>query len=180
MMRLTLMLTLAMLLSGCNLPNPYAPPTPPRQVPGGAPSLPPSPESQTPVETLPAPEPVPEPSPAPPPREYQLGSASRSLVDQAHAQMVAGNFVVAAGSIERALRIEPNNPLLWIELGKLRQAEGNHAQAENLGRKALSLATGDPRTQSSAWRLVAESLRARGRGPEAREAEARADALVPR
>jgi len=180
MMRLTLMLALAMVLSGCNLPNPYAAPTPPQQVPGGAPSLPPSPEPQAPVEPLPTPEPVPEPSPAPPPREYQLSSASRSLVDQAHAQMVAGNFVVAAGSIERALRIEPNNPLLWIELGKVRQAEGNYAQAENLGRKALSLATGDPRTQSSAWRLIADSHRARGQSPQAREAEARAEALTPR
>jgi tetratricopeptide (TPR) repeat protein len=101
-------------------------------------------------------------------------------VDQAHAQVAAGNFVVAAGSIERALRIEPNNPLLWIELGRVRQAEANYAQAENLGRKALSLATGDPRTQSSAWRVIADSLRARGRAPEAREAEARADALVTR
>jgi tetratricopeptide (TPR) repeat protein len=181
MMRLALLLTLLVALSACNLPNPYARPTKPQPVPGGAPSLPPKPAPQEQPEPTPAPEPMPEePSPLPPPREYHLSSASRSLVDQAHAQMAAGNFVVAAGSIERALRIEPNNPLLWIELGKVRQAEGNYAQSENLARKALSLATGDPRAQSSAWHLVADSLRARGRAPEAREAEARADALTPR
>jgi tetratricopeptide (TPR) repeat protein len=127
------------------------------------------------------PPPAPEELPAPPPpREYQLGSAAQSLVNQARTQAAAGNFAVAAGSIERALRIEPNNPLLWIELGRVRQAEGNYAQAENMGRKGLSLATGDPRTQSSAWRLIAEALRARGRAPQAQEAEARADALSPR
>jgi len=180
MMRSTLVLALVLAASACTLPNPYSSPVPPRPVPGGAPNLPPSQQPQTPVEPLPEPEPVPEPSPPPPAREYQLSSASRSLVNQAHNQMAAGDFGVAAGSIERALGIEPNNPLLWIELGRLRQAEGNYAQAENLGRKALSLATGDPRTQSTAWRLIAESLRARGRAPQAREAEARAEALTPR
>lgn len=180
MMRSTLVLALMLAASACTLPNPYSPPAPPRPVPGGAPNLPPSQVPQRPVEPLPEPEPVPEPSPPPPAREYQLSSASRSLVNQAHTQMAAGDFGVAAASIERALDIEPNNPLLWIELGKLRQAEGNYAQAENLGRKALSLATGDPRTQSTAWRLIAESLRARGRAPQAREAEARAEALTPR
>ena len=69
---------------------------------------------------------------------------------------------------------------LWIELGQVRQAEGNFVQAENLARKGLSLATGDPRTQSSAWRLIAEALRARGRAPEASEAEARANELATR
>jgi tetratricopeptide (TPR) repeat protein len=177
-----LALTLALALSACKLPNPYSPPPPkPQPSPGGAPNLPP-PEQPPPTRTepVPPPEPVEEPAPPPPVREYQLGSATRSLVNQAHTQVAAGNFAVAAGSIERALRIEPNNPLLWIELGKVRQAEGNYAQAENLGRKALSLASGDPRTQSSAWRLIAEALRARGKAPEAQEAEARADALAPR
>ena len=78
-----------------------------------------------------------------------------------------GNYAVAASSIERALRIEPNNPLLWIELGQVRQSEANYVQAENLGRKALSLASGDPKTQASAWRLIAQGLQGRGRGPEA-------------
>lgn len=180
MMRLTLLLALMLVVSACKAPNPYTPPSQPQPVPGRGPTLPPEQEPQTPVETWPVPEPLPEPSTPPPEREYQLGSASRSLVNQAHAQMEGGNFVVAAGSIERALRIEPNNPLLWIELGKVRQAEGNYAQAENLGLKALSLATGDPRTQSSAWYLIADSLRARGRAPQARDAEDRAEALTTR
>ena len=180
---LVLALTLALAVSACKLPNPCTPPPakqPPQPAPGGAPTLPPP---QTPLpppeQPLPPPEPVEEP-PAPPQREYQLGSATQSLVNQARTQAAAGNFAVAAGSIERALRIEPNNPLLWIELGRVRQAEGNYAQAENMGRKGLSLATGDPRTQSSAWRLIAEALRARGKAPQAQEAEARADALAAR
>ncbi len=64
-------------------------------------------------------------------------------------------------------------------MGKVRQAEGSYPQAENMGRKALSLATGDPRSQSAAWRLIADSYRARKRVQEAREADVRADALNP-
>jgi Flp pilus assembly protein TadD len=95
-------------------------------------------------------------------------------VGQAHSQTAAGEYSTAAATIERALRIEPENPLLWIELGKVREAEGNHAQAEAMARKALVVAGSDTRAQSAAWRLIAETLRARGRVSEAREADTRA------
>jgi uncharacterized protein HemY len=112
-----------------------------------------------------------------PPAEPTLGAASRALVSQAQTQVATKNYPVAASLIERALRIEPDNPLLWIELGKVRFAEGNYTQAENMGRKALSTSVNAPRTQSSAWRLIADSLRARGRNSEAQQAQARADGL---
>ncbi len=158
-------------LGACAVPPPYQPPSPaptPAPAPGG-----------TPAETRPAPLPPPveAPQPLPPPivREPTLGAASRALVSQAQTQLAAKNYAVAAASIERALRIEPDNPLLWIELGKVRQAEGNYPQAENMGRKAASMAVNAPRAQAAAWTLVAESLRARGRNSEAREAQERAE-----
>ena len=179
MMRVLVLLCAAVTLSACRLPNPYSPPTPPQQpAPGGAPTLPsPPPQTSPPVETYPETQPTPPPQPQ---KSYELGAAARTLVEQAHSQAATGNYAVAASSIERALRIEPNNPLLWIELGQVRQSEGNFVQAENLARKGLSLATGDPRTQSSAWRLISEALRSRGRAPEASEAEARANELATR
>jgi tetratricopeptide (TPR) repeat protein len=103
-----------------------------------------------------------------------LSPASRALVSQAEKQVASKNFAVAASSVERALRIEPDNPLLWIELGKVRQAEGSYLQAENMGRKAVAMSVNAPRAQAEAWRLIAESLRARGKNTEAREAEMRA------
>jgi hypothetical protein len=39
-----------------------------------------------------------------------------------------------------------------------------------MGRKALSMAVGDNRTQSAAWQLIADSLQARGKNPQAQEA----------
>jgi predicted Zn-dependent protease len=106
-----------------------------------------------------------------------LGPATRSLVAQAQQQLKAGQDAAAASTLERALRIEPDNPLIWLEMAKLRHTEGNAAQAESMARKALSMAGGDARVQSSAWRVIADSFRARGRNPEAREADARAAAL---
>lgn len=166
-------LVIAATLAACTVPQPYEPPRPtpePAPTPGG-----------TPVETQPVPPPPPieEPTPLPPPvvREPALGAASRALVSQAQQQAAAQNFAMAAATIERALRIEPDNPLLWIELGKVRQAEGNYQQAENMGRKAASMAVNAPKTQAAAWELVAESLRAQGKNVQAQEAQARADQM---
>lgn len=168
-----LLVTIA--LSACQLPNPYDTSPYPRTPPSGEPPQVPVP----PAEPVPAPQTPAEAEPQRPVREYQLSAASRALVTQAQTQAANGDVSTAAATIERALRIEPSNPLLWLELGKLREREGSYAQAESLGRKALSLATGDARAQSAAWRLIAESLRSRGRAVEAREAEQRAEELSP-
>jgi tetratricopeptide (TPR) repeat protein len=162
-----LTLTAFAVLSACAVPHPYEPSSAP----------PPIPTPGTPMETQPAPMPPAvdiRPLPRPVAREPTLGSASRALVSQAQAQLASNNYAVAAASIERALRIEPDNPLLWIELGKVRQAEGNYTQAENMGRKAASMAINAPKTQSAAWSLVAESLRAQGKNAQAQEAQQRA------
>jgi Flp pilus assembly protein TadD len=120
---------------------------------------------------------------APPPpaatHHYALGSAASALVAQAHARVAAGDYVAATSTLERALRIEPDNPLVWIELGRVQLAAGNPAQADSMGHKAVGLASGDPTAQSAAWRLIADSLRARNRNPEAANADARAEALAP-
>lgn len=120
------------------------------------------------------------PSPyAPPARQFRLGAAASALVTQAHAQSGAGEYAAAGATLERAMRIEPDNPLLWVELGRVQLSEGNAAQAGSMARKALALATGDPSAQASAWRLTADSLHAQGRTEEAVEAEQRAASLQP-
>lgn len=162
----------AIAVSACTVPEPYKTPAPPAPVPPT--------QTEPPVETRPVPppeQPVPEPLPAPVVREPTLSAASRALVNQAQIQLRSKNYPVAASSIERALRIEPDNPLLWIELGKVRQAEGNYVQAENMGRKAASMSVNSPRANSSAWSLIAESLRARGKNVEAQEAQLRAQGV---
>ena len=109
----------------------------------------------------------PRPRTAPP---AELKPASRSLVQQAQAQRKKGDLAGANVSLDRALRIEPSNPLLWIEMGRLRMDQRNYPQAENMGRKALSMSVGDNRTQAAAWQLIGDSFRARGKNPQAQAA----------
>jgi tetratricopeptide (TPR) repeat protein len=119
------------------------------------------------------------PSGAAPSRRFHLGPAANALVTQARTQAGGGEYAAAGATLERALRIEPDNPLLWVELGRVQMGEGNAGQADAMGRKALALATGDPTAQAAAWRLIADSLHARGRTAEALEAEQRAASLTP-
>ena len=117
---------------------------------------------------------------APPnqPTRFHIGTAAESLVTQAHTQIRAGTYELAEQTIERALRIEPDNPLLWVELARVWMSEGDAVQADNTSRRALALAEGDRQVQASAWRLIAESLRARARNQEAIAAERQAIALA--
>jgi tetratricopeptide (TPR) repeat protein len=173
------LLATASLLSACSLFHSSQPESGPSTGPGPS-TAPPNaqPGTAQPQPGVPTPG-VPEP-PRPPPKQFKLGPATAALVAQAHKQATGGAYEPAAATIERALRIEPENPLLWIELGQIRLSEGNAAQADGMGHKALALATGDVTAQSSAWRLIADSLRARQRNQEAAEAERKAATLSTR
>jgi Flp pilus assembly protein TadD len=170
-------------VAGCAAPpfqtTPPAPTTPTPTTTGRGPSLPtvPPPGAGTePVIEAPAPAQLPKERPKVAPAT--LSPASRALVTQAEAQRKKGDLPGATVSLERALRIEPRNPLLWIEMGRLRMDQRNYAQAEAMGRKALSMAIGDERTQSQAWVLIADALRARGRNVEAQDAIERSEELA--
>src|SRR5580704_15160237 len=173
-------LLISLALSGCALtrPAPFpstapAAPTPPTSPGAAAPGTAAGEAAQA------SPAPVERPT-APPPRQFHLSAASSALVAQAHTQAAGGDYGQAAATLERAQRIEPDNPLLWIELGRVRLGETNPAQANAMGRKALALAVGDPAAQGAAWHLIADSLRAQGRNGEAAEAEQKAQGLSPR
>ena len=87
--------------------------------------------------------------------------------------MGRGDLAAASATLDRALRIEPSNPLLWVELGRLRLAEADSHQAETCARKALVLASGDPPAQRQAGGVLIDALRAQGRNQEAHEIETR-------
>ena len=167
-------------VAGCAAP-PFKtePPAPPAPAPSGRgptlPTVPPPGSATEPVIEAPTPPPLPKERPKVAPAT--LSPASQALVTQAQAQRKRGDLPGATVSLERALRIEPRNPLLWIEMARLRMDQRNYPQAESMARKALSMSIGDDRTQSQAWTVVADSLRARGRNVEAQEALERSKEL---
>jgi outer membrane biosynthesis protein TonB len=163
-MRLTALLAAAC-LGGC-ASFPLEPPATedPRPVPGGTvpqlpPGPPPAPERPAPVPA-PAPAPMPAPMPAPAPVPEPAPSyhpAGEALVEQARREVLMGSDALAGATLERALRIDGNNPWIWIELGYLRLSGGQQAAATSMARKALSLASRDPVARAAAEDLLRQS-----------------------
>jgi hypothetical protein len=155
-------LSVLMLAAGCATSSRTSP----------SPEVPARPPSSLPNSPIPVPPPA-VPRPAPPPRDIRLSPATQSLVTQAHTLAGRGDLLGASSTLDRALRIEPNNPLLWIEMGRIRLEEGDAHQAETCARKAFALASGDQRALSGAGHLLADALRTQGRNQEASEVESR-------
>ena len=109
----------------------------------------------------PATQPLPRSEPAPPRSDVpasrpqsDASGASGVLLEQSRAQRAAGSVPAARASLERALRLDPNNPVLWLELGELELSTGNASQAATMARKALTLTGRDARLAARAQRLL--------------------------
>jgi tetratricopeptide (TPR) repeat protein len=112
-----------------------------------------------------APETQPEPVPplvTPAPDAPRENVAVARLMENARADTRAGRLAEAGASLERALRIEPRNPRLWHELARVRLAQGQFAQAENLAARSNSFVGSDSTLRSQNEQLIAEA-RAAGR-----------------
>ena len=79
-----------------------------------------------------------------------------SLLRQGESERRAGQFANATATLERAARIGPRVPAVWLELARLRFAEGEYGQAEQMARKARSLAPAGSLEREQATALIAE------------------------
>jgi len=85
-----------------------------------------------------------------------------ALLDRAQTDNASGQREAAGASLERALRIEPRNPWLWLELAQVRLAQGQYAQAITLARKSNSFAGRQPRVQAENWQVIGQAHVAQG------------------
>ncbi len=88
------------------------------------------------------------------PRSYSSSPAVAVLTKQANNQLTVGKAGRAAATLERALRIEPENPLLWLRLAEVNAQQGKKSQAASMARKAMGLAPGDAGLQARGKRLL--------------------------
>lgn len=114
------------------------------------------------------------PPPEPPASENQ---AVVALLDDAHRESAAAHPAAAAAALERALRIEPRNPVLWQELARVRLDEGEFAQAESLAARSNAWSGKDRRLRAANWRIISESRSRRGDAAGAQAAAARAESF---
>jgi len=83
--------------------------------------------------------------------------AGQALIDEARRERVLGRDAAAGATLERALRIDSQNPWIWIELGKLRLAAGELAATRSMAQKALTLADRDPAARAEAGYLLRQA-----------------------
>lgn len=97
-----------------------------------------------------------------------------ALLDDADRRLSAGETDAAAASLERALRIEPANPLLWHRLATVRLRQERYEQTEAMAVKSNGLARGDTALMARNWRLIADARTRRGDAAGAQQARERA------
>lgn len=123
---------------------------------------------------VPAPQPSQTLAYAPPPQQPALAPAAASLARQAEQQRQTRDYVGAAATLERALRIEPQEAYLWNRLARVRLEQGYQAQAGNLAERSNSLAKDEPGLKRDNWSIIAAARRAAGDTAGAAEAEQKA------
>lgn len=96
-----------------------------------------------------------------------------TLVDEANAHAAAGNTDKAIASLERALRIEPKNALLWHRFAAIRLQQHNWQQAIALARKSNALANDNTALKSQNWSIIARAYEGLGDLEKAKEARQR-------
>jgi Tfp pilus assembly protein PilF len=96
------------------------------------------------------------------------------LAQQAERQRQAGDYVGAAATLERALRIQPQEAYLWNRLAHVRMEQGRYAQAGNFAQRSNALAKNQPALQQDNWGMIAVARRTAGDIAGATEAEEKA------
>ena len=103
------------------------------------------------------------------------GPAVISLINQAKAERDSGRFDAAGATLERALRIEPRNAFVWLDLAKTRLAANDTQQAQSTARRADSYGRSNPFISKDAWLIIAQALEIEGDALGAQQARERAD-----
>ena len=79
-----------------------------------------------------------------------------ALLQGASEQQKQGNYSAAQSSLERAQRIAPRDPQVYLRLADLRRQQGQYLQAEQLALKGLTLARGKSGLERKLWFLIAD------------------------
>ncbi len=103
--------------------------------------------------------------------------AVRHLLASAEQASRDGDNDRAAGQLERALRIEPRNAVIWHNLAIVRYRQGNYAQAESVALRADSFSQDDTQLRLRNWRLIAAARQERGDVEGARAAREKAERI---
>ena len=104
--------------------------------------------------------------------KHKIGNkAVKDLWDQAEAARNAGDYDTAILLLERALRIVPNDAVMWSRLAEVHLRQGNANQAENLAAKSNAMTVDNPTLNYRNWLIISRARSLRGDDIGAQEAE---------
>ena len=106
------------------------------------------------------------------------GPAVLSLLRSAQSARAAGQYAQAAGSLERALRIEPRNYFVWSTLADTYLRQKSYDQAISVAQKSNSLGRGNVYVEQENWRVIRDARTAGGNVAGAADAQARMDTIA--
>jgi len=140
-------------LSGCISAPSHSPAPEPIVVDGESRPLPKAPDLQT--QRL--------------PKGQVMSPAAQGLLASAQQQLKSSNWEGAANYLERALRIEPRNAVLWERLATVRYEQREWKQAIQLAAKSNTLAGANKTLRRQNWYLMANAYGLLGNNDKAQK-----------
>ena len=161
-------------LAGCapqKVLVPPGPPPPPPVTPQPAPPVPP------PAPPKPEAQPQPPPPPTAPPKPVTVSPAAAPLLALARQALARKDLAGAESYLERAIRLDGRNGLLWHTMAITKERQGDYRQAVQLAlRASILLPAGNPLVRDN-YLLMERAYRKLGQNNEAMQAAAKAKAL---
>ncbi len=105
-------------------------------------------------------------------------NAVNALLVEAKTHFERNEFEQAAAKLERALRIDPRNPILWHNLAGVRLKQEDWKRAASLAAKSNALAVNDNWLQVRNWMLISWACEGMGDNECAKAALNRARQLA--
>ena len=99
---------------------------------------------------------------APPAAKKSLSAAANALLLAAKAESAVGRHSAAMTKVERALRIEPQSPVLWYHLASFNYSNKRYDQAISFARKSLQLSSGNRELESKNLDLMTKAATKEG------------------
>lgn len=121
------------------------------------------PRAKTPSEQQPAPQPVQQSmqsmnraaEPTMPSLESSSNTAVVALLGDAQQSAGRGDFAAAESQVERALRISPRDPQIYLQLAAVKRQQREYLQAEQVALRGVALSAGLPDFKRKLWRELA-------------------------
>lgn len=101
-----------------------------------------------------------------------------ALLDNAREAAKAGQLHNAESQLERALRIEPRNAVLWHYMAKLRLHQNRIGEAAGLAAKSNSLAGKNHQLRADNWRIIAHARYQQGDLTGAQQAQQKVEQFM--